>query len=276
MVTNKFNLPQVILDALNLDPRKYFPMRYSVTELIDSPRVTTLKRRHEVDVDASDMINQLFGDAFHAYLKSHDKSEHAEYKMIEVGVDGCTLVGVVDKYADYTVIDYKTTSVYKVVMQDFSEWRLQGLMYAWLLRRRGLYTGKLQFIAFLKDWQSSKAKYDDTYPQSQVYVYESDITATDMIEIETFISERLATLTACENVPDDELPLCTDAERWSTKTKYAVMKKGRKTAVKVCDSLEDAQAYGDGYEIETRVGRDRRCEEYCEMRQYCNYKKGII
>lgn len=275
MVTNKLNLPQVIIDCLVDDDHEYQPNRYSVTELINPPRLIMLKRRHEVDVDASDMINQLFGDAFHAYLKSHDKSEYAEYKMEEL-VGNCTLVGIIDKYADYTVIDYKTTTVYKVVMQDFSEWRLQGLMYAWLLRRRGLYTGKLQFIAFLKDWQSSKAKYDVTYPQSQVYVYELDITATDMIEIDTFIYDRIATLVACEDKTDDELPLCTDAERWSTKTKYAVMKKGRKTAVMVCDSLEDAQAYGDGYEIETRVGRDRRCDEYCERRMYCNYKKGAI
>jgi hypothetical protein len=275
MVTNKLNLPQVIIDCLVDDDHEYQPNRYSVTELINPPRLIMLKRRHEVEEDASDMVNQLFGDAFHAYLKSHDKSEYAEYKMEEL-VGDCTLVGIIDKYADYTVIDYKTTTTYKIIVQDLSDWRLQGLMYAWLLRRKGLYTAKIQFIAFLKDWQSSKAKYDDTYPQSQVYVYELDITATDMIEIDTFIYDRIATLVACENVPDDELPLCTPEERWSTKTKYAVMKKGRKTAVKVCDSIEDAQAYGDGYEIETRVGRDRRCDEYCERRMYCNYKKGAI
>lgn len=275
MVTNKFNLPQVIIDCLVDDDHEHKPNRYSVTELINPPRLIMLKRRHEVDEDASDMINQLFGDAFHAYLKSHDKSEHAEYKMEEI-VYGRTLVGVVDKYADYTVIDYKTTSVYKVVMQDFSEWRLQGLMYAWLLRRQGLYTGKLQFIAFLKDWQASKAKYDDTYPQSQVYVYESNITASDMIEIDAFIYDRIATLVVCEDKADDELPLCTPEERWSTRTKYAVMKKGRKTAVRVCDTRDEALSYGDEYEIEERVGRDRRCDEYCERRMYCNYKKGAI
>lgn len=275
MVTNKLNLPQVIIDCLVDDDHEYQPNRYSVTELINPPRLTMLKRRHEVEEDASDMVNKLFGDAFHAYLKSHDKSEHTEYKMEEL-VGDCTLVGIIDKYADYTVIDYKTTTVYKVVMQDFSDWRLLGLMYAWLLRRRGLYTGKLQYIAFLKDWQSSKAKYDENYPAQQIYVYEYDVTASDMVEIEAFIRDRLAILTACVNVPDDELPLCTPEERWSTQTKYAVMKKGRKTAVKVCDSIEDAQAYGDGYEIETRVGRDRRCDEYCERRMYCNYKKGAI
>ena len=149
-------------------------------------------------------------------------------------------------------------------------------MYAWLLRRKGLYTAKIQFIAFLKDWKASKAKYDDTYPKSQVYVYESDITATDMIEIDAFIYDRIATLVVCEDKADDELPLCTPEERWSTKTKYAVMKKGRKTAVRVCDTKEEALAYGSEYEIEERVGRDRRCDEYCERRMYCNYKKGAI
>jgi len=275
MVTNNHNLPQVILDCLAEDKHEYKPKRYSVTELINPPRLIMLKRRHEVDEDASDKVDILFGNAFHDYIKQHDKSEFAEYKL-EAEIDGCTLVGIIDKYTDYTVIDYKTTSVYKITMQDFTDWKLQGLMYAWLLRQQGLYTAKIQFIAFLKDWQLSKSKYDSNYPKSKIYVYEHNITASDMIEIEAFIRDRLATLTACENVPDDQLPLCTPEERWSTQTKYAVMKKGRKTAVKVCDTIEDAQAYGDGYEIETRVGRNRRCDEYCERRMYCNYKKGAI
>ena len=79
---------------------------------------------------------------------------------------------------------------------------------------------------------------------------------------------------------DDEIEPCTPEERWSTPTKYAVMKEGRKTAVKVCATEEEAQSFIDDLEkdkdkhtIEVRPGIDKKCEDYCPCYKFCSYYK---
>ena len=79
---------------------------------------------------------------------------------------------------------------------------------------------------------------------------------------------------------DDEIEPCTPEERWSTPTKWAVMKEGRKTAVKVCATEEEAQSFIDDLEkdkdkhtIEVRPGIDKKCEDYCPCASFCSYYK---
>ena len=58
--------------------------------------------------------------------------------------------------------------------------------------------------------------------------------------------------------------------------KYAVMRKGRKTALRVLDSQEEAEAYraekGGDY-IEERKGEDKKCIDYCLCCRKCDYWK---
>ena len=47
-----------------------------------------------------------------------------------------------------------------------------------------------------------------------------------------------------QDTPDDELPMCTDEDRWYTGTKYAVYKKvGDARAAYVADTEKDAHNY---------------------------------
>ncbi len=72
---------------------------------------------------------------------------------------------------------------------------------------------------------------------------------------------------------DQELPPCTDAERWLRDRKWAVMKKGRKSAVKLYYSEIDAEARVEAespqHYVEFRPGKYNRCEDYCEAAPFC-------
>jgi len=103
----------------------------------------------------------------------------------------------------------------------------------------------------------------------------------DFEYIENFIKERFLELKKYEDIPDDELPICTDEERWREPTKYAVKKKVNKTATKLHETLEDAEnhlknledKFPNIYEIEVREGTDKKCLEYCSCCQFCSYYK---
>jgi hypothetical protein len=50
-------------------------------------------------------------------------------------IDGITVTGRIDNYdmQNGTIRDYKTASVHKVKFNDFNDWYLHGMIYAWLL-----------------------------------------------------------------------------------------------------------------------------------------------
>ena len=77
-----------------------------------------------------------------------------------------------------------------------------------------------------------------------------------------------------ENIPDDDLPMCSEEDRWYTGDKFAVMKNGRKTALRVFDNEEEANTYmaeNGGDYIEQRKGEDRKCKDYCLCCHFCKY-----
>ena len=78
---------------------------------------------------------------------------------------------------------------------------------------------------------------------------------------------------------DSELAPCTADERWATADKWAIMKTGRKTALKVCESEEEANRLLPelgGTNIEFRAGCSRRCEDYCNCNTFCPFYKKMI
>jgi hypothetical protein len=58
-------------------------------------------------------------------------------------------------------------------------------------------------------------------------------TKKDFADIEQFIKDKFAEIEKYEDKPDDELPICTAKERFNKGDKYAVMKKGRKAALRL-------------------------------------------
>lgn len=64
ILTNKFNLPEVFVQACKID-RHFTNGDISVTGLIDSPQIFMLKKNHEYEVDVSEKIDMLLGTAMH-------------------------------------------------------------------------------------------------------------------------------------------------------------------------------------------------------------------
>jgi hypothetical protein len=281
IITNNANLPMPFVRMAE-DNYEIKPKRYSVTTLLKPVREILLKRRYngEIKQDCSDMIWLLFGKAVHSILEQYSdgESEFAEEKLTVKLENGYTVSGIIDLYDidKAEVVDYKTASVWKVIYKDYEDWRKQGLAYAWLLRKNGFPCNKVVFYAILKDFNTTKAKTDHEYPQSPVVKVEFNI--GDIEEMDRYIRDKIDEIISFENKPDAELPLCSAEERWNDGNKYAVMKKGRKTAMRVLDTINAAEEWksaNGGDFIETRKGIDKKCSDYCLCCMKCDYWQSL-
>jgi len=68
ILTNKFNLPQTIVDACKYDTHR-LAGDISVTTLIDAPRIRILKMTHDYEVDVVDNLYALMGTSLHHILE---------------------------------------------------------------------------------------------------------------------------------------------------------------------------------------------------------------
>jgi len=257
------------------------PKRYSATALLKGVREAILEKRHanEIEQDVSDMIWLLFGKAVHLILENQQEEEH-EIKETKLTVEfgEYTLSGVFDLYneKEKKITDYKTCSVWKVIFGDFTDWKRQLLIYAYMMRQIGFEVNSGEIVAIMKDHSKRDAKYKADYPKLPVQVIKFEFTLEDFVEIESWLIDKFDEIRRCEQLPDDELPLCTPEERYNSGDKYAVMKKGRKTALRVLDSMEEAEKWmadNGGDEIEVRPGEDKKCMDYCVVCEFCNYYK---
>ena len=279
-VTNRQNLPMALVNAVSVD-RHNKKGEYSATTLLKGACEQVLTSRHfdEIEVDASDSIWAVFGSAVHSIFENQ-KDETFKEERFEVPVSNSKVTGRVDSYdlKNEILVDWKTASIWKVTYQDFDDWKKQGLIYSWLMKQNGLTVKKCRFIALLKDHSKSKARIDASYPQSPVYIYEFDVTEKDLAEIETFIKEKVKQFEVAETLVDEKLTPCTKEERWQDNDKFAVMKEGRKTAIKLFDSKEEAEknmASLGGTYIEDRIAEPRKCADYCNCKEFCPFWKSL-
>jgi hypothetical protein len=283
-VTNKLDLPAAFVAAVSTT-RHNAPGYFSATTLNKGVKEIVLTDRHfdEITVDAADNVWAVWGTAVHALLESlPDNNFHEEY--FQVPLSNSYVTGRVDSYdmENGIINDWKTASVWKVQFNDFSDWRRQGLTYAWLLQQRGLEVRKCRFVALLKDHSKTKAKTDKDYPQSPVFIYEFDITPEDMAETRKRIFNKVLDIENAYKLDDDAIEPCSAEERWADGEKWAVMKNGRKSAIKLLDNEADADAMagelGNSYYVEHRPAISRKCGEYCNCKDFCNFyaamKKG--
>lgn len=284
-ITNVCGLPQSLVNACDIEPHSKNG-EISVTELLRGTKQNILTRRHwdELEDDVSNRCWSLFGTAVHKLLEEKNPNAFTEERF-SCKIGNKTVVGHVDLYdmERAEITDYKTTSVWKVKFADFSDYRLQGLAYAYLLKKEGLEVKRCRFVAMLRDWSKGEASRIEEYPQSQVYEYVFDVTEKGLREIEIFINDKVLQIVDNENKPDDEVPECTGEERWEDQTKWKVKKEGRKTAVKVCSTEAEALNYitdnfkGDkAYYVEEVKGTSKRCESYCLCNKFCSFYKEMM
>lgn len=293
MLTNKLGLPEPFVQAATSN-HQYKPKRYSVTDLLGGTCEAILKRRHagEGEEDVADRIWQIFGTAVHDVLRRAEATEtqlQENWLSVPIVNTGYELSGIFDLYDDATgeVVDYKTGSIYKVKFADFADWRKQTLMYVWMLRKLGFNAHKGKIVCLLKDHNKREAriKANDGYPQHPVFQIGWEFGIEDLGEAAAHILLWFTNVIAQEQLPDEQLTPCSPEQRWHKDDKWAVKKKGRKTAIRVLGSEEEAHTYAEQhgidldsptYSIEYRPGEDTKCEGYCPVKDFCPHYQAIM
>ena len=288
-VSNKFNLPEVVVRALTVDTYSRGNSDISITTLIDSPRIGILQKEHEgeIEQDAVDFLWSRFGTSVHNMFEDAadgDDTCISEERLFN-NVEGWTVSGAIDlqhiEPDGVVVSDYKVTSVWSVIY-DKVEWHRQLNCYAWLVRHaKQLPVKQLRIIAILRDWQRRKAEEGGNYPESPIMIV--DIPLWSDSEQDDYVDTRVRMHQSAHGgwAFDDELPNCSDSERWLKPTTYAVKKKSRVRAIKVHDSYESAEEHaiemGKEHFVEERKGNATRCEQnWCRVAQWCDQYQGEI
>jgi len=281
-ITNNKNLPEALVKAITT--RKHNdPGRLSATTLLKGTKETLLMDRHwdDLEEDVEDRIWAVIGTTMHKVLENEGEDEFVE-EFMSHELDGITVTGRIDNYNMRTgvISDWKSVSVYKIIFQDFEDWRKQGLIYAWLLHKNGFEVKTCQFIAIAKDHKKREARHKQSYPQSPLYVYQFGVTPEGLEEIEAYIRGVVTEYKKYREMADDEIPPCSAKLRWEKPTKYAVKKEGRKTAVRVLDSANEAEKMvadlGKGHFVEVRPGESVKCLDYCSCCEFCNFYRDNV
>ena len=279
-ITNKHNVPETLVALANHEYYSKGNADYSVTEILSPPRIQRLRRKHyaQMEQDVSDMLWSLLGSALHVVAERGQHEGYTTEERLFVDIDGVTLSGAIDVQKEtpegILITDYKFTSAWSLRQEKF-EWEAQQNIYAWLVRNaKGKPVCGVQICALIRDWSRREAMVKADYPQAPIQVI--DLPLWDHEKTSNYIRERLNAHRDSKVAADwgDDLPVCTEEDRWSRPTQYAVKREGRKTAIRVLDNYEDAMAmakeHDKGY-VEVRKGEDVRCTgNFCGVNQWCD------
>lgn len=286
-ITNNYNLPDAIVKALQSD-YQYKPYQFSVTTILSGIKSFLLAKRHqnEIEMDASEGINMLLGTAVHNIFEGHENEDEVAEDYIKIKVnDLYSLSGRFDLYNLKTeeITDYKTCSIWKIKFKDYKDWKQQLLIYGWMLRKLGLKVKNAKITALIKNWKKTELKLarqkGEYYPETPIINVPFEFTEEDYVEIEKWIVNRFNEIQNAEMLVDDDIPICSEEERWYSGDKYAVMKGNNKRAIRVFDTEAEAKEFeknDDSYWIDVRKGRNTKCEDYCNACEFCNYYKQYV
>jgi hypothetical protein len=282
-ITNNHGLPQPLVDLVTQSAYSKGHADYSVTEIISPPRIQRLRVKYweKMTMDVSDSTWSVMGTMAHKMLEKKTSGGLQAEERLYVEIDGVVLSGAMDLQENVDgsikITDYKFTSAW-ALREDKIEWVLQQNIYAWMVEKvKGLKVSSIYICAFIRDWNRREAANNPNYPQANAQMIPIRLMPKE--EIEAYIRERieLHRQAKVDADWDNELLNCTDEERWSRETKYAVKKEGRKSAVRVFDTQEEADAMlaelppKDKGFIEIRKGESVRCTgNFCGVAKWCS------
>lgn len=283
IITNKYNVPEPLVTLASKEYYTKGAAQYSVTEIMSSPKIKRLQEKHreEMATDVSDMLWSLMGSALHVVMERSETHGFTNEERLFLEMDGVTLSGQIDLQQEtkdgIVIIDYKFTSAW-AVMQEKLEWEQQLNVYRYLVEKvKGRRVCGIKICAFIRDFSRHDTRAE--YPASPIHMVEFPLWT--MEQTEQYIKERLEAHRNARVAMDlgDSLPDCTPEERWMSETIYAVKREGRKTAIRVFKSIEEANELAEkekGY-VETRLGEPKRCTgNYCGIAEWCEQYQGEL
>jgi hypothetical protein len=291
-LTNNHALPETIINVIRRPEYNKGRANMSVTELLNSPRIVQLKRKHWDDLteDAADMVWSIFGTAIHGVLEHGKGDTHIVEERIHAELDGTRISGAIDLQEvtpeGIILSDYKTTSAW-AVMNEKQDWHNQLNSYAYLVEAaKKIPVCKLQIVAIVRDWNRRDAANREGYPKAPIVV----------IDIPLWLFEqRLAYVRGRISLHGDaffemetggDMPDCTPDEMWEKPTTYALKKDGNIRAKSVHETREAAETAltaatekakkGEKFLIEVREGGRTRCESFCQVAPYCQQHQAYL
>ena len=272
--TNEKGYPDWVAKGLSYSTYNRDNIRFdiSATKLIDSPLIAELWREHGRDVveDVNDRVWSAWGTATHAVFEDANKANPdvlmekrftSEYlgKIVSAQVDVYEMNG--------TLSDIKTSGAFKVIKGDYRQWENQLNVGAQLMRDAGYEINKLQIVALVKDFSAYKSQKERNYPENPVTIIDIPLWTEETAKY--YIEERVKIHF------DDTEKSCSDEERWKRPGSWAVMKKGRKSALRLVDSEEEALKYVKWAKLEDdeKVFIEERKAQYIRCVGYCPFAK---
>lgn len=242
----------------------------SVTELIDSPYMFYMKKQYagSVQVEYSDRLFMLYGSMM-AILLERFGGELAEVRAKWTDpLSGLTLSGACDLALDKgDLVDYKFSSVF-VASDEESEiikkYEMQMNLYVFLLRvSKHAVSEHIKGVRIampLRDWGP---RYKDRFPCG---IHSIRCRLWSHEETQKYIQDRMKLFESLIKYNTEPEP-CSDKEKW--KRDYAVMKQGRKNALKAgFATAAEAQQFidqqNDSAMLSIRDAIPRRCIDYCD------------
>jgi hypothetical protein len=282
-ITNKYNVPETLMALATKEYYSKGKADFSVTEIISPPQIQRLRKKHyeQIEQDVSDMLWSLLGSALHVVAERGQTENHITEERLHVEIEGVVLSGAIDLQktteSGIVITDYKFTSAW-AIRQDKFDWEAQQNIYAWLVSKaKNEKVSGVQICALIRDWSRREAAVKADYPPAPIQVLELPLWPLERTE--AYIRERLEAHRNAKVADDwgDALPECTEEERWIRTTQYAVKREGRKTAIRVLDSEEEAKELAEkekGF-VEIRKGEAIRCvNNFCGVNQWCSqYQK---
>jgi hypothetical protein len=277
-LTNRLNLPEPLVELVRRMQYERGEADFSITEILRPPRLVELERQHDDELveDASEHIYRVLGSLTHLGLERAGVPERRYVMDLDVDGRHYSIAGKPDRFKDGVLQDWKLTTAWKAKGQvcppEFEE-QLNG--YAELMRSNGYDVRQLEAILILRDWSKLEMFRNENYPRHQVAVLSPALWGQE--QAREFLRHRVRLHLDARR----QLPECAPADRWAKEDVYAVMKKGRKTAVRLFNNAVAADTYireqglsQTQHFIVKRPGENTRCKFYCAVASVCEqYKK---
>lgn len=312
---NTASVPLSLAVFLATDNYDHDPNTISATALIKPLRQIVLSARVPENVSPADLVNMVpsrMGSAIHdaierswkdnyhialdnlgypkrviEKIRINPKPEELTDGLIPIyleqrahkQVGKFTISGKYDFIGDGRVEDFKSTSTYTAMNNTNDEKYIwQGSIYRWL--NPTIITRDEMAIQFIfTDWSKSKASQDPKYPQQRIQ--QRLLPLKSIQETDAFIKRKLGQIEQYWDAPEDEIPLCTDADLWRSEPvfKYYKNPSNTKRSTKNFDNRHDAQLRfiedGSVGKVVEQPGQVTACK-YCPAFAVCSQKDALV
>ncbi len=277
-LNNELGLPDPLVKAIANDSYSPGTADFTVTQLIAPVRIVALRRRYREHLveDAADRIFSLLGQSIHTILERAADPRYIVERRYQAQFGEVSVSGQIDVYDTSTGIlsDYKLCSRYESAKGPKPDWVSQANINRVLMHANGETPKGMQIVAIYRDWSKLAANRAKDYPQRQVQVMPLPLWTEE--NTKAYIMERIK----AHQEQAENPPVCTPEERWERPNKLALMKKGKKRAVKLYEDREQAEAAlfnaGAGHSLEDRPGENVRCLNYCSVVAYCDFGRNLV